>query len=349
LHKFYNILKEGDKMFIVYPESHESHEPPFEIFNGEQTPHNEVPARVDRILSAVRTAGYQPKAVQHTLDRQILEQVHAPAYVRFLEERSRVLSTDTYQYPSVFRYRAGRETQHPIGQLGNFSFDMYTPLHHQAFHAAWDSAAAAAEVATRILNQELTVGYALCRPPGHHAEYDQMGGYCYLNNAAVAAQVLAAHGRVATIDIDFHHGNGTQHIFYENDHVFTTSIHAHPDWKFPYFSGYEDEIGTGRGRGCNVNRALQEGTSNEQYHQVLLEVIEHIRQFNPEFLVISLGLDTHVDDPIGGFALTTPYYTRIAQTLSQLDLPTVIVQEGGYNTDLLGTNVVSFLQGFAHT
>lgn len=336
-------------MYIVYPEQHESHHPPFEVFNGQQTPHNEVPARVDRILHALKESGYAPHVVETPLDQQLVEQVHDPAYVRFLQERSALIAPGTYRYPAVFRYRAGRTTAHPVGEHGNFSFDLYTPLHHHAFRAACDSAAAAAEVATHLRAGKYQVGYALCRPPGHHAEYDQMGGYCYLNNAAIAAQLLSEDDRVAVLDVDFHHGNGTQHIFYESNHVFTASIHADPDWKFPYYSGYEDEVGQGHGRGYTLNRVLGEGTSDEQYHQVLHEVLDRISTFHPSYLVVSLGVDTHADDPIGGFALTTEYFTRMAQAISQLDLPTVIVQEGGYNTDLLGTNVAAFLRGFAHT
>lgn len=336
-------------MQIIYPQHYPVHTPPYEIFNGEQTPHNEVPARVDRILRALEDAGYDPQVAQAQLNRQIVERVHDPAYVHFLETRAVETVPSTYQYPSVFRYRAGRETAHPLGQLGNYSFDLYTPIHHGVFQAVWDSATAAADVALRVQTGHTQVGYALCRPPGHHAEYDQMGGYCYFNNAAIAAQLLSEGGKVAVLDVDFHHGNGTQHIFYESNHVFTASIHADPNWKFPYFSGYEDEVGQGRGRGYNINKVLREGASNEQYHTVLNEVLERITIFQPMYLIISLGVDTHADDPIGGFALTTKYFTRMAQAISELDLPTVIVQEGGYNTDLLGTNVAAFLAGFAHT
>lgn len=200
-------------MYIVYPQHYQDHTPPYEILNGEQTPHNEVPARVDRILRALDHAGHDPQATQAQLDRHVVERVHDPAYVRFLEERAAQITPDSYQYPSVFRYRAGRETHHPLGQLGNYSFDLYTPMHHGVFQAAWESATAAVDVAVRLRAEEVHVGYALCRPPGHHAEYDQMGGYCYLNNAAIAAQLLSEGGRVATLDVDFHHGNGTQHIF----------------------------------------------------------------------------------------------------------------------------------------
>lgn len=173
-----------------------------------------------------------------------------------------------------------------------------------------------------------------------------MGGYCYLNNAAVATEYLSGFGKVATLDVDFHHGNGTQHIFYHRSDVLTISIHAHPDWKFPFFSGYENEVGTGAGEGFNRNFALTEGTTDSQYQTVLEQALEHIREFRPDYLVISLGLDTHESDPIGGFRLTSEYFTEMARSIADLQLPTVIIQEGGYNTDLLGKNVVAFLDGF---
>jgi acetoin utilization deacetylase AcuC-like enzyme len=332
-------------MQIIYQENHTDHQPPYEIFNGEQTPHNEVAARVDRILTALRNAGYQPERVTSDLENNLVEEVHSPEYIQFLRERSSEIEGNNYAYPSVFRYRAGRESGNPLAQLGNYSFDMYTPILRNTFDVAWSSAAAAFQVAQLIQGRE-KVGYALCRPPGHHAEYDQMGGYCYFNNCAIAAQYLSQFGKVATLDVDFHHGNGTQHIFYENNRVFTTSIHAHPDWKFPYFSGYEEETGRGEGQGYNLNVALREGTTNQQYQIALETVLEQISNFRPQFLVVSLGLDTHETDPIGGFRLTTEYFTEMARTIASLDLPTVIVQEGGYNTELLGTNVVAFLHGW---
>lgn len=339
-------------MYIVHSPTHQRHQPPYEIFNGEQTPHNEVPARADQIANALTAAGYGLEPVRLELDLAEIENVHDSNYLQFLKLTCEELKESEYRYPSVFLYRSGRESGNPLAQLGNYSFDMYTPLLHDTFEVASQSAACALQVAQTVLQAaqagEATAGYALCRPPGHHAEFNQMGGYCYLNNAAIVANFLSAHGRVATLDVDFHHGNGTQHIFYESDRVFTASIHADPDWKFPFFSGYGDERGRGKGRGYNLNRPLQHGVTDDEYQQVLEEVLGHISSFRPEFLVVSLGVDTHESDPIGGFRLTTAYYTRMAKTIASMNLPSVIVQEGGYNTKLLGTNVVAFLDGFEH-
>ncbi len=331
-------------MQILYPEHAESHQPPFEIFNGEQTPHSEVPARFERIMAAVKRHGFELSATDETVPQELLAQVHSPEYLAYLRSTSELV--DGYHYPSVFAYRTAHPSQNTLAQLGYFSFDMYTPVSSGTFQVARDSAATAYQAAMMVHQGPDRHVYALCRPPGHHAEHDQMGGYCYLNNCAIAAQYLSQFGRVATLDVDFHHGNGTQHIFYDRADVLTCSIHADPNWKFPFFSGFEEETGSGAGTGFTVNRPLAAGTTDQAYHHVLQEVLARISEFHPDYLVVSFGADTHVDDPIGGFALTTPYFQRMGQAIADLNLPTAIVQEGGYNTELLGENVVSFLNGF---
>lgn len=333
-------------MLIVYPPHHTRHASPHEIYNGEQDPHQEVPARLERITSALTQAEYAVKAVTTEVPREVLIQIHDASYLDFIQDLSTSLKENDYRYPSVFQYRTGVISQHQLAQLGYYSFDMYTPVGAHTWQASLDSASCAYEAAQSVQGGSERVAYALGRPPGHHAERNQMGGYCYLNNAAVAAEYLTAFSKVATLDVDFHHGNGTQHIFYHRPDVLTVSLHAHPDWKFPFFSGYENEVGTGAGEGFNRNFALTEGTTDRQYQTVLEQALERIREFRPDYLVVSLGLDTHESDPIGGFRLTSEYFTQMARTIADLQLPTVIIQEGGYNTDLLGKNVVAFLDGF---
>jgi acetoin utilization deacetylase AcuC-like enzyme len=195
-----------------------------------------------------------------------------------------------------------------------------------------------------VFNGERVV-YSLCRPPGHHAGYKAMGGYCYFNNAAIAAHYLSEHGSVALLDIDFHHGNGTQSIFYNRSDVLYVSIHADPHVKFPYSSGFEDERGAGEGLGFNKNYPLPLGTRDARYSTVLLKVLGDIRDFNPDFLVVSAGFDTYEKDPIGGFKLTIPFYKTIGREIAKLRLPTLIIQEGGYAANALGKMVYTFLGG----
>lgn len=333
-------------MKIIYPSHHAQHASPYEIFNGQQDSHQEVPARLETILTALRQHGFEPESLTQQAPSEALTEVHSSEYIQFLTAFSEELGVDEYRYPSVFQYRTGKFSTSPLAQLGYYSFDLYTPMGKNTFQAALDSASCAYQIAQELVNNDLKIGYALGRPPGHHAEPSQMGGYCYLNNAAIAAEFLAEFGKVATLDVDFHHGNGTQAIFYDRSDVLTVSIHADPNWKFPFFSGGAEEIGSQEGEGFNRNFPLQKGVTDHQYQAVLEQALTHIADFSADYLVVSFGADTHEADPIGGFSLSTTYFRQMAQTISELNLPTVIVQEGGYNTSLLGENVVSFLQGF---
>ncbi len=258
---------------------------------------------------------------------------HDPAYIAFLSSIPE--DQTTYTYPSIFRYVKHTEcVTHPVAQRGYFSFDTYTPISYHATQAALVSGSLAATGAKLLLEGNCSV-CALCRPPGHHAEYDR-GGYCYLNNAAIAANILQDYGTVAILDIDFHHGNETQHIFYSNNNVLTISLHASPEEKFPFFSGFASEKGEGKGEGYNKNYPLPLGVTHKEYDQVLQKALTDIQEFMPKYLIIAMGYDTYEKDPIGGFLLTTPYYTEIAKYLRSLQYPTLIVQEGGYNTEDLG-------------
>lgn len=227
----------------------------------------------------------------------------------------------------------------------HFIMDTYTPLTKGTYKAALAAVDVALSGAHELLKGVKPV-YCLCRPPGDHAEYKTMGGYCYFNNAALAATQLAAKGKVAILDIDFHHGSGTQSIFYDRSDILYVSIHVDPRVRFPYSSGFANEKGAGEGLGYNYNFPLKLGTSNEEYHKVLEKSLRVIKKYRPEFLVVSCGFDTHKDDPIGGFKLTTPYYKEIAHEISTLNLPTLLVQEGSYNTTTIGEIAYNFLSGF---
>lgn len=346
-------------MNVFFSSDHARHRPPNEIFNGNRDEHQEVPERVEQILSALAETDHVVRDVRpNTQERRglerVLREIHTRDYLAFVLETD---FGDEYVYPSVFPYRdlcqasdraeAARST-HPVALRGFYSFDLYTPLSATTAEAALGAAYLAQRVAEEVLETG-HAAYALCRPPGHHAEPARMGGYCYLNNGAVAAQTFrnadsrsdSQQNRVAILDVDFHHGNGAEKIFGETEEILTISIHADPNEKFPFFSGQEtDEYVSNR------NFPLPLGTTNEQYQRAVDGALAEIARHGTTHVVVCFGADTHESDPIGGFKLTTEYYTKLARQIHSLDIPTVIIQEGGYNTKALGENVVAFLAGF---
>ena len=326
-------------MHIFYPSGHIRHCPVSEIENGEAIAHEEVPARAERIKAALVASGRTVEDVSVAVPHTLLSRIHSLRYLKTFQKVA--ASATNVQIPSVFPYGAHTTAFHLRAEFGAISFDTYTPVFTGTFKAAMESAACA-YAGARSLIRGNQYAYAICRPPGHHAGPSYMGGYCYINNAAVAAQVLSTRGRVAIIDVDFHHGNGTQDIFYDRSDVLFTSLHADPSWKFPYFTGCANERGIGKGKGYTRNYPLSKGTDNRVYDATFVRALTYIKAFHPKFLVVSLGFDTHVDDPIGGFRLTTGYYQQMAKRFIKLGIPTVFVQEGGYNTSALGKNVVSF-------
>ena len=334
-------------MKIIYPINYKEHEPQFEIFNGEKEKHQEVSKRVDCILTAIKDSSELIGISKTIVPVRLLEKVHTKAYLKALKLMCQSIKPKKYNYPNVFPLRShgAQDLKSPIAIRGLFSFDMYTPLYRTTYTVALESASCA-YYAAKLLHQEKNPVYALCRPPGHHAEKDQMGGYCYINNTALAAEYLSTYGKVAILDVDVHHGNGTQGIFYERNDVLTISIHANPAYKFPYFSGTIKEKGRRSGIGYNINYPLPLGTNNTYYHKILLTALSKIKRYDPQFLVVAYGGDTHIDDPIGGFRLTTDYFAQMSKEINKLNLPTLIVQEGGYNTNVLGLSVKSFLKGF---
>lgn len=251
-------------------------------------------------------------------------------------------------YPSVFpQKKKANPDPTNLHHAGFYCVDSGTPLDSKVWMAASWSAASAYAAAELIYKDKASITYAISRPPGHHASKDTYGGYCYFNNAAIVAKLLHKKGRVVILDIDFHHGNGTQEIFYNDDKVFTISIHGDPREYFPFFWGFSSESGAGKGEGYNLNVILPENTKYSAYKKSLCEtVIPAIKRFEPDYLVLSAGFDTYKLDPVGNFSLETEDYHKIGKLISSLNLPTVILQEGGYFTKDLGRNVVSLLKGF---
>jgi acetoin utilization deacetylase AcuC-like enzyme len=285
--------------------------------------------------------------------------VHDPDYLTFLESAwaawaaanpsHRQAIPDSFPNPAL---RAGMGPRRPplgaVARLSYYAFDTTTVIGGGTFHAARAAADAALTAADAVL-AGASVTYALCRPPGHHAPRAAFGGYCFLNNAAVAAQhaVAAGAGRVAVLDIDYHHGNGTQQIFYDRDDVLFVSMHGDPDRAYPYFAGFADECGTGRGAGATVNLLLAPAADDTTFLATLTQALDAVHRFNPDLVVVSLGVDTYGADPLSDLAVTDAAYHPAGLAVAALDRPLVIVQEGGYDVTAMGGLVRSFLRGAA--
>jgi acetoin utilization deacetylase AcuC-like enzyme len=340
-------------MKVYYSEAHRQHEPPFEVFDGGlRTPYLENPDRMDRILNALRRTDWAEIAEPKDFGLEPIYAVHDQDYVDFLgsswaewlaseaEDKSTLL-------PATFALR-----RHPpkptslLGRAGYYMMDLSACIVEGTYIAALASANCALSAAAAVASGN-RCAFALCRPPGHHAGRDYAGGYCFINNAAVAANWLATKGRVALLDVDYHCGNGTQDIFYERADVLTISIHADPHFEYPYYAGYAEERGSGVGLGFHKNVSLEKGTDDTRYYSALEEALDLIREFTPAYLVISAGMDIYTEDPLGRIRVSTDGIGEIGKRISALGLPTVIVMEGGYNNEALGKNIVAFLSPFA--
>jgi acetoin utilization deacetylase AcuC-like enzyme len=347
-------------MITIFSADHTQHTAPHEFLDGRLISPYESPARAAMILAAIERAGYGPVLPPRAFAETAILAVHDPEYLDYLEhayERWVAAGGDPAAVlPSTLAVRwMGRKCVGPLVAPGYYSFDLSAPIVAGTYRAARAAADVALTGAALLLEGQPYV-YALCRPPGHHAGSDLYGGYCYLNNAAIAAQYLLASNvqtlqrsnaptSVAILDIDFHHGNGTQQIFYTRGDVFFASIHADPAREYPYFAGYADERGAGAGLGYNLNIPLEAGMSDARYLAVLEIALQAITTFGARYLVISAGFDTFGGDPIGDFALTSAAYPAIGRRIAELGLPTLVVQEGGYAVAELGDNVAGLLRG----
>lgn len=342
-------------MYIVYSAQQEKHAPPFQYHFGRKAEPTEVPGRARAMLRAVVEAGLGEVIEPRSYPEEAFTGVHCPEYLEFLRTANSVPMMDAESrgqpaevlFPSVwpFTQQWPVRTDSIMAQTGAFCFDTYTPILPTTYESAV-AAAACALTGAELLLEGYGDAVALCRPPGHHAMRSMCGGYCYLNNAAIAAERLSRYGPVAILDVDYHHGNGTQSMFYETDRVLYVSIHADPRYNYPFYSGYAEERGAGEGLGFNLNFPLPPGTTDERYAGVLDQALRAVAEFTPRFLVVSLGFDTCQGDPIGDFALTPGFYGIMAARIASLRIPTLLVTEGGYNLESLGELVVRFLRGW---
>jgi acetoin utilization deacetylase AcuC-like enzyme len=339
-------------MKVVHSPLHALHDGGVELYRGNLVPLFEMPARAEMIRAALEAAGHEVVAPRELPESRLLG-IHDREFVEFLRgvhARWIAEGREGHVLPSGFPARGLRRDRRPTGisgQLGWYAFDASTPI----VAGTWDAALAAARcamTAAALVAEGEQASFALCRPPGHHAGRSTYGGYCYLNNAALAAQNLLDAGsrRVSLIDVDYHHGNGTQEIFWERDDVQFVSLHGAPDTEYPWYLGYADERGAGPGDGFTLNLPLPAGTGWDGYRSALGLALEAIRQYAPDALVVSLGVDTFASDPISAFKLEGRHYPLMGGLLAELGLPTVLVQEGGYAVAEIGENVAGVLGAF---
>jgi acetoin utilization deacetylase AcuC-like enzyme len=339
---------------------HAGHDARVEMYRGRLVPCHEKPARVDHVLAelARRPVGalQEPAAQPPAVLRGLLEAVHTPRYLDFLASAwdawvaLDAANAEQDILPSVWPVRGFRSDVLPdnfAARLGLFSFDAGSPIVAGTWAAAQEGAACAHAAAQAVAAGQRSA-FALTRPPGHHAGPDFFGGYCFLNNAALAAQTLraAGAGRVAVLDVDYHHGNGTQTIFWQRADVLTVSVHGDPRSEYPFFLGHADERGEGEGLGANLNLPLPRGSSAATWFEALELGLQAVQRHGADALVVALGVDTFEGDPISGFHLRSADYLRLGERLARAGLPTVFTFEGGYAVAEVGVNVVNVLDGF---
>ena len=339
-------------MKTVYSDDHNLHRDLLDPRGHTWRESSECPARANNVAAALRDAGLGEIIEPQAFPEDRYTRLHAPDYVEFLktvwDEWQASDEEGPNARPDTFVGAGMRhaDTDCVVGKLGRYSFDATSPF----VAGTWQAVRSSADVAltgAQIIRGDERFAFAACRPPGHHATQTYCGGYCYLNNNALAAQSLLDGGasRLAILDVDYHHGNGTQTIFYDRNDVLTISLHADPRVEYPYFLGYADENGEGEGHGFNVNYPLPFGTCWDSYQPALRDAVGHIERFAPDALVVALGLDTFADDPTTYFGITTEDFSRMGEVIGGIGLPTLIVLEGGYSVEWIGANTVSFLGG----
>jgi len=344
-------------MKIFYSEEHRKHFPPFEVFEGgKHNPYLESPGRMDMILAALKKTDWAEIHGPIGFGLEPILAVHDDDYINFLgsawtewldiEPKVAASPEKSLLLPATFALRRTSPKQtNLLGKAGYYIMDLSACIVAGTYEAALASTNCALNAASYVLNDKKS-SFALCRPPGHHAGKDYAGGYCFINNASVAANWLSNKGKVALLDIDYHAGNGTQDIFYERNDVLTISIHGDPEFEYPHYIGYREETGSGGGLGFHKNYPLPKGTGNKEYITTLDDALKAIRIFEPLYLVLSFGADIFENDPLGTFKVTYDGFGEIGKRIANLNIPTTIIMEGGYAVDALGNNVLTVLENF---
>ena len=341
------------KMQVIYSKEHFYRNAKTELCGGQLVPPFECPQRAEYIVERCRERKIGEIITPHTFKREHLLSIHDDDYLHFLEtcwSRWKDSGNKGEAIASTWPSRAMTRMIPPNeidGLIGYYCLAAETSISS----GTWRAAVAAANVALsgqQLLAEGARVAFSLCRPPGHHAPKDMFGGYCFLNNTALAAQAFCQNSatRIAILDVDFHHGNGTQAIFYNREDVFFLSLHGDPMDAFPYFLGAADETGEGVGVGFNKNYPLPPGTDFKAWNTALQDALTRIKNYAPEALIVSLGVDTYEKDPISFFRLKSEDFLRYGESIGQLNLPTLFVMEGGYAVEEIGINTVNVLEGF---
>lgn len=330
-------------------DDHLGHDPTFELNAGQAvTPPWERPERIDALRRGLQGLPHRELAARAHPDEAVTA-VHDPGLVAHLRDGYaawRAAGLPVEVIPDTFtRHLTDRPPAHPQAAAGWWCVDTATPLVAGSWAATRGAVDAALTAADEVL-AGAPAAYALTRPPGHHSGRARYGGFCLLNPAAIVARSLAAHGRVAIVDVDAHHGDGTQEIFYDDGQVLYASVHADPADRFPYASGHADEVGVGSGRGTTCNVPLRAGAGDAAHVAALDQLLDAVVAFAPTTLVVSLGFDAAQVDPIGGLGVTSHGYAGVGRRLASLGLPTVLVQEGGYAVGHLGGLVAATLAPF---
>lgn len=339
-------------MKIIHSEDHRYHFPQGEISGGEFVTPFERPSRVEYILSRLKAVGMTDISAPGALDMGPVRAIHDAGFLEFLETCWNEWVAEGYRgeiLPLGFPARRMqiRRPDQIDGKVSYYCLATETAITQGSWRAA-QASCAVAQSAQKLVADGARTAFALCRPPGHHAASDMYGGYCFLNNAAIAAQMFLDQGakRVAVLDVDFHHGNGTQDIFYHRDDVMYLSLHGQPQDAFPYFLGYADETGAGKGEGFNLNYPMPAGSAYDVWGAALENALNKIKDYSPDAVIISLGVDTYKEDPISFFKLDSPDFVTMGARIASLGMPTLFVMEGGYAIDAIGLNTVNVLEGF---